>query len=67
MVGSSGLGYFQKQAGGPFSQLAKLSKTESGAFDLPTQAFVVVTISDVIANVTKRLARLLGGDKASAL
>lgn len=48
----------QKRSGGPLDRLTKSSGAETVEFELPRQAFAVIPISDVISDVTKRLARL---------
>jgi 2'-5' RNA ligase len=55
----------QKRSGEPLRQLAKSSRAELAEFELPRQACAVVPISIAIADVTKRLAQLVGNDKAS--
>jgi hypothetical protein len=51
---------WQKRSGGSLYRLSKLSGAEFAALELPREAFTVVPISDVVADVTKRLAGLLG-------
>jgi hypothetical protein len=56
----------KSRSGGPLCRLVKSPTTRPSAVELPTQAFAVVPISNVVANVTDRYARLLGDDKTWA-
>jgi excisionase family DNA binding protein len=50
--------YWQMRSGGPLLRQSRSSGAHSAKFDLPRRAFAVVPISHVVADVTKRLARL---------
>ena len=55
---------WQKPAGGPLYKLAKSSRSQPGdEYQLPEQAIVVIPISSLLADVTKRLMELLGEAK----
>jgi MerR-like DNA binding protein len=50
--------FWQNQSNGALRQLPKSPAGEPATFDFPTQAFVVIPISEVIGEMTKRLARI---------
>ena len=55
---------WQKPAGGPLYKLAKSSRSQpSDEYQLPERAIVVIPISSLLADVTKRLMGLLGEAK----
>jgi hypothetical protein len=56
---------WQKRSGESLRRLSISSGVKPATFDLPRKAFAVVPISDVVGDVTKRLARLLGDNKTN--
>jgi hypothetical protein len=56
---------WQKRSGGLLYRISKSSGAESAEFELPRQAFAMVPISDVVADVRERLTRLLGDNKTN--
>jgi hypothetical protein len=61
---SSVIFWWQKRSGGVLSQLS--SGSDAVGFNIPRQSFAVIPISDVVAEVGKRLARLPADAKANA-
>jgi hypothetical protein len=52
---------WQKTSGGPLYKLAKSSRSQpNDEFQLPERAFAVIPISNVLAQLAKTLARLVG-------
>jgi hypothetical protein len=52
--------YWQKEPGGSLYRFAKSTPTKSEKIDLPTQAFVVLPISDALDRINNKLSGLLG-------
>lgn len=55
----------QKRSGGPLYRLSKSLAAEPIEFDLPRGAFAVIPISNVVADLTKRLAQLRSDDETN--
>lgn len=60
---SVAISWWQKRSGAVLIQLS--SGSDVVGFDLPRQAFAVIPISDVVEEVGKRLAQLVGDDKTN--